>query len=102
MRTATGQPDLQPEAPIQVRLAFPDPVCPHDVGTTAIVVLVDGQGYVIKSHLIRSSGYDFLDQKAMANVNQRQFSGQAKGRYTLYEYQVNFADLDRVCFTDNA
>jgi hypothetical protein len=102
MRSATGQADLQPEAGIQVKLAFPDPICPRNASGIAIVALVDGQGYLIQSRLIRSSGYDVLDQQALDNVNQRSFSGQANGRYMLYQYLLSFADLDGVCFTDNA
>jgi len=102
MRSATGQGDLQPEAGIQVKLAFPDPVCPRNASGIAIVALVDAQGYLIESRLIRSSGYEVLDQQALDNVNQRSFSGQANGRYMLYQYLLSFSDLDGVCFTDNA
>jgi len=102
MRSVTGQADLQPEAGIPVKLAFPDPVCPRNASGIAIVALVDAQGYLIESRLIRSSGYDVLDQQAMDNVNQRNFNSQANGRYTLYQYLLSFADLDGVCFTDNA
>ena len=63
---------------------------------------MDAQGYLIESRLIRSSGYEVLDQQALENVNQRSFSSQANGRYTLYQYLLSFADLDGVCFTENA
>jgi outer membrane biosynthesis protein TonB len=102
MRSATGQADLLPETGIQVKLAFPDPVCPRNASGIAIVALVDAQGYLIESRLIRSSGYEVLDQQALENVNQRSFSSQANGRYTLYQYLLSFADLDGVCFTENA
>lgn len=102
IRSATGQTDLQPEAGIQVKLAFPDPVCPRSAHGIAIVVLVDAQGYLIESRLLRSSGYEVLDQLALDNVKQRTFTGQANGRYTLYQYLFSFADLDGICFTDQA
>lgn len=102
VQSATGQKDLQPEPSIQIKLAFPDPVCPRNAGGISIAVLVDAQGYLIESRLLRSSGYDALDDIALANVNQRNFAGQANGRYTLYQYLASFADLDGVCFTDTA
>ena len=102
MRSATNQPELVPEAPISDTLAFPDPICPQNAGGVAIVVLVDPQGYVIESQLIRSSGYWVLDDQALASVNQRNFTSQAQGRYTVYQYLISFADLDRVCRVNNA
>ncbi|MGA1133443.1 MAG: hypothetical protein ACO31I_14500 [Prochlorotrichaceae cyanobacterium] len=102
VQAATGQEDLQPEPSIQIKLAFPDPVCPRNAGGISIAVLVDAQGYLIESRLLRSSGYDALDDIALANVNQRSFAGQANGRYTLYQYLASFADLDGVCFADTA
>lgn len=102
MRSATNQPELVPESPISDTLPFPDPVCPQNTGGVAILVLTGPQGDFIKSELIRSSGYKTLDDQALASVKQRDFTSQAKGRYTIYQYQISFSDLDRICRVDNA
>lgn len=96
IRSATQKQDLTPQSPQSNTLAFQDPVCPRNVGPAGIVILIDAYGNPVTSpQLILSTGYNILDQDAIANVGGRGFS--ATGDYEVYQYYIGFQDLNGVC-----
>ena len=97
MRTAVQQLDLVPEPPIQDTLPFPDPLCPANTGYTSILALVAPDGSLIRADVVGSTGYAFLDNRAKASVQRRNFPPQSQGQYRIYQYQIGFQDLDQLC-----
>jgi hypothetical protein len=97
VRSVTGDPQLFPRQE-GTTATFPDPICPNVAATVAVLV---GEYGVVRGDLIRSTGYDVLDQVAK-DAAKGSSPAASDAPYDAYLYEVNFSDSNGICRIDSA
>lgn len=96
----------------RITYAYPKEACPDRLeGQSTVAVLIDPNGQLVAAgaarstglltqnpQLIRSSGYEFLDDVAIATVMNQNFA--ATGQYKALAYTLDFQYAPQVCGTD--
>jgi TonB family protein len=76
---------------------YPKDACLRKLeGSASYGVLVDTQGKVVETELIRSAGYPILNKQALRDINAQTYINQT-GQVQPYQVNVNFERSDRVC-----
>jgi TonB family protein len=76
---------------------YPKDACLRQIeGSASYGVLIDTQGKVVESELIRSSGYPVLNKQALRDINASTYINQT-GQLQPFQVNVNFKHDDRVC-----
>ncbi|MBE9229592.1 hypothetical protein IQ264_29735 [Phormidium sp. LEGE 05292] len=78
--------------PITDSIRSPFDIKVPDVTPAGIAVLVDPEGKIVETELIRSTGYKQLNDLAIAQMKKRSFS--ATGKYEAYHYFIEVDQKD--------
>ena len=79
-------------SPITDSIRSPFDIKVPDVTPAGIAVLVDPEGKIVETELIRSTGYKQLNDLAIAQMKKRSFS--ATGKYEAYHYFIEVDQKD--------
>ncbi len=91
--------DVEDATPEQINLTgiYPKDACIRKLeGTTAYGVIVNAQGKVVDSRLIKSGGYPLFNQQALTQIQEKSFANSTGGSKPYHVY-INFNYNPDVC-----